>query len=322
MASFPTVVDTRSRLDWVIAEAKRSLCEGVLYEPRAYFDVVALPASQQPDVIVPGHDGVIVNGEQFPVHITHFVAAQLGVGASGLGTAGGDERYLQNVSLRIRGHDTYYMGREPRPMPLWANELPSIPDYLAPGQSVWHFARPFILSSRDVMRVLAEATDLGQSAGRTVRVAFQGVGYITKRPYTLEGERLYTVSATPASIDAVAYRNDGAEPIVVHTMIVEVGPQLPTLDLIGDTRIGSIQVQQIGNGTNQPWMHGFTTAINPDEEVQAALLGRDGGRGIVHRLAGDGFVWEPGDGVDLDFTNTGLNATLVGVAFLGYIAVR
>jgi hypothetical protein len=304
----------RPDIDWVIAEAKRSLCEGVLYEPRAYADFVALPASTGTDVIVPGNDGTIFNSEQFPVHITHFVAALVSPVA--------DERYIQNVRMRIRANDTYYMGREPRPLPLWANEFASIPDYLTPGQSVWHFARPLILSTRDVLDVTAEVTTIAGTPGRRVRVAFQGVGYITERPYTLEGERVYTAAITPAPVDPVAFRNDGSEPIVVHTMIVQVSNVLNALDLVGDTRAGFLQVQQDGNGTNEPWMHGLVTAATPDAEIGVVLLGPDGGRGIVHRLPGDGFVWEPGEGLNLDFLNAAFTPTAIGVSFLGYIAVR
>jgi len=60
--------------------------------------------------------------------------------------------------------------------------------------------------------------------------------------------------------------------------------------------------------------------------MPVALLGTHGGRALVHRFPGDGFVWEPGEGVEIDAFNNNVTVTpgpiALGVGMLGYIAVR
>ena len=317
-------------IDWMIREAERSLVEGTLYEPRCYFDLIQLASTAPPGPIVPGTTGAFTNTEQFPVRITRMTVSPLFSVEQGGAQSVLDEQLLQQLALRLRVHDSYYQSRVPARIPLWQNELPTIPDVVAPGVSVWHFDRPLILSSRDTLQVIGQMLDRTSGDERTISVGFQGVGYITRRPYYLEGSADFTAAALRTNFDQAPYRNDGSEPIVIHTMVVRVSANALALDLTGDTRFGGLFVSQIGNGTNAPWIQpppaAFANPFNAITMCPASLLGGDGGRALIHRFVGTGLVLEPGEGVDIDAQNLGVTISpgpiALAVGMLGYIAVR
>jgi len=318
-----------STIDWMITEAQRSIVEGTLYEPRAYYDIVQLPSTAAAgSVVTPGTTGAFTNTEQFPVRLTRMTISLL-FGAGETTPSFPDERLMQEVALRLRVHDSYYQSRVCARLPLWQNELPSISSVVAPGVSVWHFDRPLVLSSRDTLQIIGQILD-GLAPSRTVSVGFHGAGYITRRLYYLEGSKSFTASPMRFDFDQAPYRNDGSEPIVIHTMVMRVSALATALDPTGDTRAAALFASQIGNGTNAPWIHTpplpFATPFNGVTACPVALLGGDGGRAIIHRFIGTGLVLEPGEGVDIDAQ--ALSSIMspgpvgLGVGMLGYIAVR
>lgn len=296
------------------------LSEGVIFEPRGYFDVLRLSSSQLQS-IVPGDGGSFYNGEQFPVRICYLTAA--------IQTLAADERLLQRVGMRIRYHDAYYMAREPALLPLWSNSLASIPDIITPGTSVWDFEYPFILGQRDSLRVqVQDVEDTGQFS-RSVSVGFHGVGTKSKRPYFFsQPEPLLVTDNGIHTIDTTGYRNDGSEPVAVTGMAVESGSIVGAADPTGDSRAFVVQVRQIGNGTNRDWFQGpqSTTPWNV-RGLPAAIAGVTGGRALVHKLPDPGFLLMPGDGfiIDMeqfDFPTSPPTVLDVAVGAFGTIAVK
>ena len=306
--------------DFVVYRARQELCEGVIYEPRGFFDFGLLTTAVT--TIVPGTPGAFYNGEQFPVRITHLTMSTLGVVAT-------DDRQLQNIGLRLRYHDHYYMNRVPAALPLWENQIVSTPDYVSPGSSVWHFARPFILSKRDTLFITVQRLDQGQNSSRTIKVAFHGTGFLSKRPYFLAVGSDLILDEFGHVLNSPSLRNDGSEPIIIDSIVVQCSALSGAQDPLGDSRMFTIQVRQVGNGTGTDWFdvpvpqNGFP--LVPLLGMPVPLIGAHGGRAIVHRIPGDGFVLTNGDGFDIDWQNLGLPAnTTVQVVLgaIGYIAVQ
>ena len=294
-------------------EAKIS--DGVIFEPRGYFDIIALDHTTS-NVIVPGNGGSFYNSEQFPVRLTHLVAA--------VQTLAADERMLQRIGIRIRYHDAYYMAREPALIPLWSNTLTTIPDIVTPGVSVWDFEYPFILGQRDSLRVQVQDVEDAPNSSRAISVGFHGVGTKSKRPYFFSMPEPLVVTDTGVHVlDSTGFRSDGSEPIAVTGQAIQVASLTDASDPTGDTRAFAVQVRQIGNGTNRDWYQGPDTAPWNARGVPAAIAGVTGGRAIVHRLPGQGFLLMPGDGFIVDAEQFGISADLdIAVGIFGTIAVK
>jgi hypothetical protein len=104
--------------------------------------------------------------------------------------------------------------------------------------------------------------------------------------------------------DPTQLRNNGAEPVALtHMTLSQPGftasegddPPVPQF-IGGNIRLLDVQIRQQGNGTNADWFRGPSVpTFRP--RCPAGLLGYNGGRSVVHRLPGDGFIWEPGDGI-------------------------
>src|SRR5271156_4336251 len=101
---------------------------------------------------------------------------------------------MQSLSLRLRVHDSYYESRVPARLPLWANVRPTIPDYVSPGEAVWCFERPLVLSSRDTLQVIGQILD-ATAPQRNISVMFHGVGYTPRRPYFWEAAQAFAIAA-------------------------------------------------------------------------------------------------------------------------------
>ena len=70
----------------------------------------------------------------------------------------------------------------------------------------------------------------------------------------------------------------------------------------------------------------MVAAVGPTNLIPAQLLGVLSGRAVVHKLPGDGLIWEPGEGIAVEaqgLVGGGevLNQSFLNIAALGYITV-
>lgn len=285
----------RTRDDLVVL-AKSNVCSGVIEEPRVFTPT----------------DGVFRNNEKFPVRITHLVMNPQP--SEGIHFAGTD------INIRMFDH-TYLVRGLTLPAFLFANTVLGASDVITRNSAAWKFERPFILSSRDSMEVRIQVTS-GIGEGRQVQVTFTGIGAQSKRPYFLCGEA--TLTDTDAiTMDVEQFRTDGTEPIVITDVVVTCGAYLDGEGLVGgdqgDISLVNINIRQLGNGTGQWWAS--TTGAVP--MVPALLWGISSGTAIVHRFAGDGLIWEPGEGLEAGYY-AGQTETSFDIntgALFGYISV-
>ncbi len=297
--------------------AQGNLDLGILHEPRMFYDVVTL----DPDgAITNGHAEVFKNGEQFPIRLTHLTAS-LPVRENGAEPPQVDEREIQRIGLTMRFHDQWYMNQEFLPIPLWGNKVVAAAPQVSVGTSTWRFDVPFILSARDTLTVQVALAETPSSA-RQVTVTFTGIGMLSGRPYLLSATRLLD-SDTATIMPTTNYRNDGSEPIIVSEMTANVSAPIDDQDPTGDIRQLSLQVRQVGNGTNADWFQG---PINVDADLMpASLLGVRSGRAVVHQFPGDGLIWEPGEGIDIRLrgfpTVEEIPNVNVNIALSGYITI-
>jgi hypothetical protein len=307
------IVTEKQRAGVLALFREPKLSDGVQFEPRGYFDVISLDHSQ-PNVIVPGNGSSFYNSEAFPVRITHLTAA--------VQTLAADARMIQRIGIRIRYHDAYYMAREPALIPLWSNTLTTIPDIVTPGVSVWDFEYPFILGQRDSLRV--QVQQFVPNVTRSISVGFHGVGTKSKRPYFFSMPEPLDVSDIGVhTLDATGFRSDGSEPIAVTGYAIQVGSTAGAGDPTGDSRAFAVQIRQIGNGTNRDWFQGPDTSPWNARGVPAAIAGVTGGRALVHRIPGDGFLLMPGDGFIVDAEGFGIDTSMdVAVGIFGVIAIK
>lgn len=302
--------------DDLIRLAKENICLGVLMEPRWYYDSFTIPTAST--AIVAGNPDVFQNGEQFPVVITHLTMAIRGVLNDVNATP--DERLIQRIGLRIAYHDQWYMNRDFPVVPLWGNRITAAADSWTQGSAVWRFDRPVILGTRDSIQVQAIPEQVPVNS-RTARVSFTGVGLQSRRPYFLQGELAFTAAAL-GSFNTQDFRNDGTEPIALDQVVVNYSAEANASNPNGDIRLLRLNFRHIGGGTSADWGQGPIGAASLPQGP-AVLLGQQSGRCLVHKIPGDGWIWEPGEGVTVDIQprvaiTNGCRFTL---GMLGYIAV-
>lgn len=307
---------TEREIDRLIKLASKNLCEGVREEPRLLFDRVPL------DFTVPGSGGPngdfnsYVNGERWPLRITNLVLS-LGQFFEGQPATVWPVdpslpiQMLENVDLRIRHHDIYYMAEKFLPVPIWQNKVTSVPSQFGNAASSWTFDRPCIMSARDQMYVTVQAlfdqVSLRNSGGgipyeATATLSFTGVGVQSQRPYFF-GASVKLTDSRPTIFAPGDLQNVGLEPVAITDMsfqtrvtaLTEDGP----VNVPSDVRAFALQVRQIGNGTNANWFGGPSTPT-PLGFANASLIGVETGPAIVHRLPGDGILLEPGEGFRID----------------------
>lgn len=312
-----------------------NITSGVLYEPRGFFDYIELDGVNE----VKGHPEVFRNGEGFPIIITHMTAA-ISYLAQDYTTVA-DERNVQRVGAYLNFHDQFYMSPPQQlgggvtissaPLPTWINTVVAAGDSVSRGNTCWQFTQPFILSVRDTMEVDVALYSLPIES-IPVTVSFTGVGILSRQPYFLSGTVVLT-RLSIQTIDPEQFLNDGAEPILITDMTVQVQADTSTdvLDPSGDSRRAFVRIKQRGNGTGKSWFQGpLNTQLSggtqqvPTSSCCAANLGPSMGRGVVHAFPRP-LIWEPGEGILL--TAQGLtaavgNANSVSVALLGYVAVQ
>jgi hypothetical protein len=285
-------------VDYVIRIAKGALVrQGVINEPRILFDEVPVPVT--PGLIGPGSPGTFVNGEPWPLRLTHVVAAIRRLAADGLSE--GNELLTSLIGMRLLFHDQYFQNSQFVAVSSWGNKATANANPADEGTAHWDFVsngQPFVLSARDTLIVSLQLQQAppGQES-IPVTVTFLGIGTISRRPYILQGSR-DMVGLAPMDLSTVDFRNDGLEPIAITDMQVQAAgtsedaPQ----GFVNNVRIN---VKQVGNGTNTWWFAGPTAPLN-QQRAQANLLGLTTGRAVVCQLPGDGFVWEPGEGMTLE----------------------
>lgn len=302
-------------IDYMVRLAEKNLCNGIIMEPRAFFDVITLDDANR---ITNGSPDVFFNGEQFPIRLTHLSAAIVPDFNAG---AGLDERFVQRLGLRLTFHDAYYMSREFVPIPLWLNKQVSGPPLVTDGTSSATFDRPVVLSARDTLRIEGALQETPTNGPRLVSASFTGTGMLSGRPYFFSSER--SVGDTlPFVFEAARFRNDGTEPVALTDMALTCGAELNDPVGQGDIRQLAVNIRQVGNGTQADWFQGPTVPLSLTR-MPSVLNGYTTGRALVHRFPGVGLLWEPGEGLTLaglplDASAQGLQ---LGISLWGYITV-
>lgn len=304
--------------------SSQNICDGILYEPRIYGQAFQGATAAQP--IVESAPEVFRNGENYPVRITHILAAMqysTGVGA--------DERDIQAFGLAVRAHDTYYMSPKHSPLPLWHNKRVAASDVVTRSTATWKFWKPIYMGARDVFDVkFSLAAAVGEFSGsRRVGVAFNGVGALSRRPKQIVSYRAVVAAdgTGELSLNSDDLKNDGLEPLEIHEMVLSVGGE-SLITPTGDIRLASFSVRQVGNGTNQRWTVGADAAGN--DRIPAGLWGCHVGRSIVHELpkgadGHPGWLWYPGMGVKVevrDFDDAATSGFYPWVAMLGHAIIK
>lgn len=290
--------------------AEMNACEGVAHEPRVYynrFDFSAITdvTVQQSLRTVMADPSVYYNGESTPVRITHIVAAMDPIGTDEgsppLAPVVGDERIIQQIGMRVRAHDTYYMNRRFLPLPLWHNTCSAMPQAVTQGTSAFKFAHPIALGQRDALLVDAILSQVpAGNEARIVGVSFSGVGAASKRPYRLSST-LTLSDLTETRFDPNDLKNDGAEVILIDQMVLYCSSTRLDNNPAGDIRELNVRISQTGNGTNIGWLKGGPIgAGGVVPACPASILGAYAGRCVVHTLPADGWLFQPGQGVTVE----------------------
>lgn len=313
--------------NYLIELAKKNLCDGIIEEPRFFYDVISVPTG---GAIVGSAEDVFRNGEQFPMRLTHMVVAVRAtptVFVPPLVIQLVNEDLIQRVGMRLVGFDHFYQSKDLAPVAVWSNIPTAAGDAVTPTTATWVFERPFILSARDSLEVTAISETnvvIGIEDVVPLGVGFSGIGLQSKRPYFWQAEAELEgggQGGTPlvATLSTDRYRNGGAEPVAVTDMVVSV-PLEPGI-AYQPIRIARINARQMGNGTNEIW---GTGPVGLDQ-CPANLFGVSSGRNMVHRFPGDGLLWEPGEGIDLELAQLvggALPADLsVVVGLFGYVSI-
>jgi len=310
-------------LDYVIRlGAENKIRDGIINEPRLYFAEIPVPAVT--DLIVQGAPEVFYNGEQFPVRLTHMLACTRYLNQT---PAVDNPLNIQRIGLKLRFNDQFYMNQAVLPLPIWGNKPVAAPEAFSAANSHWDLvaaAMPFVLAVRDSLIIQLQLQDVADPASPVpVTVAFHGIGALSHRPYIFTGT-LELDSITPASMSSVDFRNDGAEPVVITDITMNVGAPTASGDPLGNIDRVRLRIQQAGHGTNANWIIGPNGGgggpVTP--MAQTTLFGVTTGRAVVHQFPGDGLLWQPGEGItaDIEALVTGMTSVLA-LAFAGYIMV-
>ena len=320
---------SKEQLDRVILTANRNLADGVIEEPRVFFDEIQLANDGES---VYGSADAFRNGEEYPIRIRYMTCAMRYLGAATSPVVVQDERDIQHVGLRFNFHGQDYMRRAFIRAPAWHDVPVAAGPLLTQAQSTMRFDRPFILSSRDSMRVRVQLDVTPTDGTRTTTVAFTGYGLDSRRPYFKAAE-LDLANTTIRQLNTAFFRNDGNEPIVMTKMTVFCGAESTAQNPQGNIRIARVQINQLGNGTQAEWFQGPSTDITGllagPQLCPAVLLGTQAGRSVVHRWPplvdspDGGLIWEPGEGLQLecDFPAAQADDQVLIIALIGTIIV-
>ena len=316
----------------IVQFASKNRGEGVLIEPRAYFDFLNyVDASSNLNTQVWNTDpGSFTNGEQFPVRLTHFVVSpNFKVAQVQSETV---VRYvypdaLQSVKLRIERYDEFYMNEFLINAPAWHNVNIAPPVAVGNALVTRTLKHAIVLSARDSLRVEVERVPFGATVAITpaggepsvvtgtlsVTFTYTGVGMRSGRVYTWgDTVSFYTDGPSIESFDPAQLQNVGGEPVAITQMSFQVGPGENVIDgdttfgpasapAMFDTRLFRVAIKQIGNGTQADFQHGptYPTEI---KRMPLSLWGTDVGQSVVHQFPGDGLLLDPGQTVRVQGT--------------------
>lgn len=311
--------------------AKKNQVTGLLYEPRMYYDVIRYTSSS--DARQAGNPDIFRNGEKYPVRITHITAAVLPASAASpaLSPAQGDERMVQRYNLRVRAHDDWYMQENFVPLPLWHNVVQAAGDVITRSTATYNLRYPLILGQRDTLEIETRLEEATSNGARTIGMSADGVGMMSRRPKRLASTTDRTTT-DETTLDTDRFRNDGAEPMEIHSLTFQCSAEANDGDPTGNIRQARCRIRHIGNGTNEWWMVGPIGPSNDlDNHCPMVLLGKDVGRAIVHALPqtvegpeglAPGWLLEPGEGVTIETeaVTTGREEPLA-IGMLGYAIV-
>lgn len=325
----------------LISFASKNRGDGVLIEPRFYFDTIDFTTAPGADADTPPYSliaqnsdsAAYTNGEQFPVRLTHMVVAPLHtpVGRSG-SLIYQRPSGVQYPWLRVERYSEYYMNEQFIRASAWHNVPSAQPYNLAAGTVTHKFFQPLVLSARDSLRIDFEAVvpfpaplAIPPPPGTNLRLAVvtqpespaivaqvTGVGMRSGRPY------FYAAPARPTNpgsngplvytCDPGDLMNTGNEPVALVELTVNTnlvwttGGEAAVESLVSDTRFFRVQIQQQGNGTQSKFCKG-PTFPTPMNRMPLPLLGTHLGDAVVHRFPGDGITLEPGEVVRLTGQN-------------------
>lgn len=324
-------------------------CKGVRYEPRVWYDVYDAPVDATGVIIPSPNTDVFINSEEFPVVMTKMIFSVLGITINSLDdppiplyVIDGLDSWMNLFAVRIRQHGNYFMEGTTRqidtqtagvPIGVFNSGINAQVENISPGVVVWEFDKPTILSTRDSFRIPVQLQSTNDySTTRPVSVGLQGYGLISKQPYNLGGSIDAGPTSAAADIDETNFRNDGNEPIVLTRMTAFCGPSSEELiDKTPDSRWAAINMKQIGNGSNANWFSGPSgqNGATAFPYCPLPLLGGTGGSStVIHTLPGPGWVFNPGEGISIDYRNPmsiSFGYTVVslriGVSLLGYQVV-
>lgn len=295
-------------IDHLVRLAEKNPCEGIVEEPRAYFDVIRLP--DQTRLPVRSNPQVFENGERYPVLLTHLLAFIRPNYVDNV--TGFDEALIQRVGMRLVFDNSFYQNANFQALPLWHNVVATGNPTLQRSHACFTFDRPLILTSRNSLDVrvnLAESPAVNTT--RRCEVGFRGVGMLSKQPVVLAGY----IDLADQSVQVLpfdSYRNLRAEPIALTDMTVLLTPDSVLPDAVGDLRPLNIAIRTIGGGTQAEFFIGPSDPAWP--RMPAYLLGKTTGRCIVHRFPGDGVRLEPGASFYAELTPLDATAQEVDVA--------
>jgi len=288
-----------------IENARWNIARGIHQEPRVLFDAVTLGADAGISVNRVADD-VMRNGEDYPLRVRALVAMIL---------PSQDEANIQRVGMRMMFHDAWYMQRDFVPLATWGNKVLSGAQAFSFAQATWQPYAPVVLSARDSL--LAQV-QLRAAASRRATISYSAIGLDSQRQYFKSaGVNLTDQVVNPVSPELL--RNDGGEPILITSISAHCAAEGDANNPMGDIRQLNIQLQQLGNGTNQDWLKG--PAENP-QLCPAGLIGVTSGRAIVHEFPGEGLLWEPGEGITIEFQPLSpAIADTLGIAVVGTLEV-
>jgi hypothetical protein len=289
---------TSEYLDYVIQLGKTLLSKGIINEPRLFFDEITLNSDR--NIITSGQPEVFYNGEQFPIRLTHIVAAVRYLTTDAQPSVA-NPLDVGRIGVRFQFHNQFYMNREPLPLTLWGNKVVAAPEAFSAGNAHWDFVacgQPLVLAVRDTFQIRVQLQDASDPSDAVpVAVAFHGIGALSHRPYILTGS-VQLETTQPLDFTSPDFTNSGSEPILITDMTVTVGAAIDQSDPTGAIGRIRIKIRQVGNGTQADWFVGPQNINAP--YPQATLLGLSTGRAVVHQFPGDGMIWNPGEGVTVD----------------------
>ena len=319
----------------IVQFASRNRGEGVLIEPRFYYDVLNFEnilGTGPYTTVVPNSDpDAIKNGEQFPVRLTHMIVApqhwSILSGPAPI-VAYEPPSAVQQLTLRVERYGEYYMNEQFIRASAWHNVQSAQPFNLAAGSVTHKFFQPLVLSARDSLRVDFEAafpgptnfasTGIGatnfainpEGIAPNILVQLAGVGMRSGRPYLLAGPARPTTNGgqTLFTVDPTLLQNVGNEPIALTRMTVVANVSYEDEDneigLLPNVQMFRMMVRQQGNGTQANWFSG-PNYPTPVTRMPLALFGTDLGDAVVHKFPGDGITLDPGEVVRITAQNSG-----------------